>query len=1025
MLLPRRRTELLMPVAVLVTMVPVAIAGWMLVVFEPGEPGFQLTERALWFQPWDISWNVGVDGISLLLVALTALLFPLSLLASRSITSNLRMYLVAMLVLETGLLGVFVSLDLVLFFVFFEMTLVPMYLLIGMWGSGNRVYAAVKFFLYTSLGSAFMLAAIIAIGVISGSQGGTTFDFVRLLDLELTSTQQLWLFLGFGIAFAVKVPLFPFHTWLPDAHTEAPTAGSVLLAGVLLKLGTYGFVRFNLTLFPEASVDLAPWLAGLAVVGIIYGAAVAVVQPDLKRLVAYSSVSHLGFIVLGTFALTTQGLQGGVIQMVNHGLTTGALFLLVGMLYDRTHTRQISDYGGVASVMPVLAGVFLFTAFASAGLPGLNGFIGEFNVLLGSYLSFPVAAIVATGGVLLAAVYLLWAYERVFTGPIDQPRNEKLLDLDLRERVIMAPLVVLIVFLGVYPKPALDRIEPAVESILDRVTAATDYEVPQYGRMAEVELAGRRGRGLMDQIAFLPIAPEVVLLVAALLVLLTEVTLGLGRRIWAVICTAAIVLSIGFSVLQWIRVDELGPQLNYSARGVPTVTNPMIVMDHFSAMAGLALFVVAGLALLAAWRLVAQLGTRGAEFVALILIAVAGLHVMTISSNLILLFIGLETGSISLYVMAGFTREQVRSEEAAMKYFLLGSLSSAIFLYGIALAFASTGSTSIYGVGGIPAFFEATVVLEPGIALVAVGLLVVGLGFKVSAAPFHQWAPDVYQGAPAAAVPMLAAAVKIAGFAAMARILASGFPALIDDWAPALAVVSALSVVLGTLGAIAQRDLKRMLAFSGVAHAGFIMSALVAGDGGIPAMWFYVATYAVSLVGAFTVVSVISGPKAERSPFEAYQGLAGRSPLLAALLALFMLGLAGFPLTAGLRGQGHGVLRRRLRRLPVAGHPRPGGGGRRPVLLPENRRPDVLHRAGPRRGAGNGQGLADPRRPRPPGAGPHRRGHARAGACPLAAARAGPQCAPALRGVAGACAWSCSSGSPWWRSSCRWPPSPR
>jgi NADH-quinone oxidoreductase subunit M len=493
MLLPKRRPELLLPVGVLATMVPVAIAGWLLVAFETGEAGFQFTQRVLWYQPWDIAWNVGVDGISLLLVALTALLFPLSLLASRSIDTNLRMYLVAMLVLETGLLGVFVSLDLVLFFVFFEMTLVPMYLLIGMWGSGNRVYAAVKFFLYTSLGSAFMLAAIIALGVISGDQGGTTFDFAKLLDLQLTSTQQLWLFLGVGIAFAVKVPLFPFHTWLPDAHTEAPTAGSVLLAGVLLKLGTYGFVRFNLTLFPEATVDLAPWLVGLAVVGILYGGAVAIVQPDLKRLVAYSSVSHLGFIVLGTFALTTQSLQGGVIQMVNHGLTTGALFLLVGMLYDRTHTRQIGDYGGVATVMPIFAGFFLFTAFASAGLPGLNGFVGEFQVLLGSYLSFPVATIVATGGVLLAAVYLLWAYERVFTGPLAKPQNEKLPDLDFRERAILVPLVALIVFLGVYPKPAMDRIEPAVEAILDRIVAATDYEVPDYGRMAEVDLAEGEG----------------------------------------------------------------------------------------------------------------------------------------------------------------------------------------------------------------------------------------------------------------------------------------------------------------------------------------------------------------------------------------------------------------------------------------------------------------------------------------------------------------------------------------------------
>jgi len=407
----------------------------------------------------------------------------------------------------------------------------------------------------------------------------------------------------------------------------------------------------------------------------------------------------------------------------------------------------------------------------------------------------------------------------------------------------------------------------------------------------------------MDTIAFLPIAPEIVLLVGALLVLMTEVTLSLGHRIWAVISGAAIALCLGFSVLQWLRVDELGPQLNFTTRGVPTVSNPMVVMDHFSAFAGIALFVVAGLAMLSAWRLISSLQTRGAEFVALFLIAVAGLHLMAISSNLVLLFIGLETASIGLYVVAGFTRDQVRSDEAAMKYFLLGSFASAIFVYGVALAFASTGSTTIYGVSGIPSFLANTVVLEPGILLIAVGLIIVGLGFKVSSAPFHQWAPDVYQGAPAAAVPMMAAGVKIAGFAALARILTSAFPALIDDWAPAIAAIATLSIVVGTLLAIAQTDLKRMLAYSGVAHSGFIMTALVAGDGGIPALWFYLATYAVQLVGAFAVVAVVSGPRSDRSPFESYHGLASRAPVLAGLLALFMLGLGGFPLTTGFVGK--------------------------------------------------------------------------------------------------------------------------
>lgn len=481
-LIPKSRRELIFPVAVAVSFLPLAVAGYILWNFTVGDAGFQFTQKILWFEPWGISWNVGVDGISLLLIVLTAILFPISVAASHSVQKNLKMYMVTMLLLETGMLGVFVALDLLLFFVFFEITLVPMYLLIGIWGSGNRVYAAVKFILFTALGSALLLTGIIWLGSVGG-----TFDFRQLLDIPLSSSQQTWLFLGFGLAFAIKVPLFPFHTWLPDAHTEAPTAASVLLAGVLLKLGAYGFIRFNLTLFPEAAVRFAPWLVALAVVGIIYGGAVAIVQPDVKRLVAYSSVSHLGFIMLGIFAMTTQGLEGGVIQMVNHGLVTGALFLMIGMIYDRRHTRQISDYGGLAKVMPLLAGFFLFSAFASIGLPGLNGFIGEFNILLGAYLRFPIAAVLAASGVILAAVYLLWAYERVFTGPMIHKENEKLLDLDLREILILVPLAVLIVFLGVYPKPALDRIEPSVGVVLERIENATQYTVPQFGLPADIQ----------------------------------------------------------------------------------------------------------------------------------------------------------------------------------------------------------------------------------------------------------------------------------------------------------------------------------------------------------------------------------------------------------------------------------------------------------------------------------------------------------------------------------------------------------
>ena len=488
---PRRHEGVIFPLSVALSTLPLAVAGYLLWEFEVGEAGFQFSEQVLWFDQWGVSWNVGIDGVSLLLVVLTTLLFPISLLASVLIRENVKLYMIAMLILETGLLGVFLSLDLLVFFVFFELTLIPMYMLIGMWGSGRRVYAAIKFVIYTALGSGFLFAGIIFLAISGADQlGGITFDYRQLMTVELSSGTQMWLFLAFGAAFAIKVPLFPFHTWLPDAHTEAPTAASVLLAGVLLKLGTYGLLRFNLSLFPQAAVDLAPWLASLAVIGIIYGAVVAIVQPDIKRLVAYSSVSHLGFIVLGIFALTSQGLQGGVIQMVNHGLTTGALFLLVGMIYDRRHTREIADYGGLARVMPLFAGFFLFTAFASIGLPGLNGFIGEFKILLGSYVTLPGHAIVAAFGVVLAAIYMLWAYERMFTGPVTNPDNEGLRDLNGRELAMILPIAVLIVFLGIYPKPALDRIQPSVDQILDRIELVTDYEVPEPGRILDIAGSG-------------------------------------------------------------------------------------------------------------------------------------------------------------------------------------------------------------------------------------------------------------------------------------------------------------------------------------------------------------------------------------------------------------------------------------------------------------------------------------------------------------------------------------------------------
>jgi NADH-quinone oxidoreductase subunit M len=489
-LVPGRRREIHLSLGIALSVFPLALAAYLFWIFEPSA-GFQYVERATWYEPWGIDWHLGVDGISLPMVVLTTILVPIALAASTSIESRIKEFVIYTLLLEAALIGAFLALDLFLFFVFFEAMLVPMYFIIGIWGAERRIYAAVKFFIYTAFGSALMLAAIIGLALTQVDQtGSASFALSDLANLDLTVAAERLFFAAFAIAFAIKVPLFPFHTWLPDAHVEAPTAGSVLLAAVLLKLGTYGLLRFNLSLFPEASVDAIPIMAILAVVGIIYGAVVAIVQPDLKKLVAYSSVSHLGFIVLGTFALTSGGLQGAVIQNVNHGLTTGALFLLVGMIYDRRHTKKIADFGGLQKTMPLLAGFFLFMTFASIGLPGLNGFVGEFLVLIGSFPALPSLTIIAAFGVVLAAIYLLWAYERVFTGVPEKEENKVLSDLSAREIALLAPLVILVLVIGLYPNLLLEKITPSTEAVIDHVVEQTGFEVPEPGRLDDVYVAG-------------------------------------------------------------------------------------------------------------------------------------------------------------------------------------------------------------------------------------------------------------------------------------------------------------------------------------------------------------------------------------------------------------------------------------------------------------------------------------------------------------------------------------------------------
>ena len=439
--------------------------------FDPTRGDFQFVQRLPWIPQFGIQYAVGVDGISLFLLVLTGFLTPLALLSSwGSVHKRVKEFNAFILALECAMLGVFVSLDLFLFYVFWDAMLIPMYFLIGIWGYDRRIYAAVKFILYTAAGSVLMLLAIIGLAWLHNSATGSySFDLLALYDLKIPRPLEFWFFLAFALAFAIKVPLFPFHTWLPDAHVEAPTAGSVILAGVLLKMGTYGLVRFAFPLFPQAATFFAPYLAGLAVIGIVYGALVAMVQPDMKKLVAYSSVSHLGFVVLGITALNVQGLQGSVYQMLNHGVSTGGLFLIVGMLSDRRHTRLISEFGGLKAVMPRLVAVFLLITLSSIGLPGMNGFIGEFLILLGAFRWDPRFAAVAATGMILSAVYMLWMFQRVNYGAVTHEENATLPDLTPRERWVVIPTVAMAILMGVLPGIFLKPMQPSVERFLQRV----------------------------------------------------------------------------------------------------------------------------------------------------------------------------------------------------------------------------------------------------------------------------------------------------------------------------------------------------------------------------------------------------------------------------------------------------------------------------------------------------------------------------------------------------------------------------
>ena len=781
--------------------------------FDPTSAEYQFVETHAWIPRFGIQYLIGVDGISLFLLVLTGFLTPLALVSSwESVHKSVKLFSFFVLVLETAMLGVFVSIDLFLFYIFWDAMLIPMYFLIGIWGYERRIYAAVKFMLYTMAGSVLMLVAIIGLSWVHAETSASrqpSFNLLDLYGMTLSPQMESWFFLAFTLAFAIKVPLFPFHTWLPDAHVEAPTAGSVILAGVLLKMGTYGLLRFAFPLFPGTALAMAPIIAILAVIGIIYGALVAMVQPDMKKLVAYSSVSHLGFVVLGLCTMNLQGVQGSLYQMLNHGVSTGGLFMIVGMLSDRRHTRLISEFGGLKGVMPRLVAAFLIVTLSSIALPGLNGFVGEFLILVGAFRWSPMLAALAATGVILSAVYMLWMFQRVNYGPVTNEKNRTLPDLSPREWALVVPTIAMAILMGIVPGIFLRPMEPAVNKLIERVTASQPARVrldnprsvnPEprtrndEPRAASRELlpapprtANREPRTetMSDYTAIIPI---VIVVLSGCAAMLAEAFRQPGERM--PIAGFGLIGLVGAAlatVFLW---------------GSDAQSFGVVRSDNFALFINLVLCVVGVLTMLFSDEIVEREQLPPGEYYALTLFAISGMMLMAAATDLLVIFLALEVLSLSVYVLTGIRRSSAAGSEAAFKYFLLGAFSSAFFLYGVAFAFALSGSTRLDELG--TALSSQGVGPPSTMALLAVGMLVVGFAFKISAVPFHMWTPDAYEGAPTIVTAFMSTGVKAAAFAAFVRVFLSALEPLKDQWIPVLVVVAAATMILGTVVGVVQ-----------------------------------------------------------------------------------------------------------------------------------------------------------------------------------------------------------------------------